>query len=272
MSPDQFDLDAYCVRIGYDGSRAPNLATVQALHRLHPAMIPFEGLDPLLGRAVAIELPAVQAKLVRGRRGGYCFEQNTLFAAVLEALGVRVTALGARVRWMAPPDRPEGPRTHMVLLLDLPEGPHLADVGFGGFLLGEPVRLQPETAQKGWAGTVRLIQDGQVWTMQAHLRDAWHDLYCFTLEPSLPSDRVMGNWYTATHPASLFTTNLLAQRLDRGGRVSLFNATLTCRGHDGAAEERTLSGAADLQRVLELEFGIRLPAPAEAIWARLPGH
>ena len=104
----EVDLDGYFARIGYRGPRTPTFSTVQAIHALHSASIPFESLDPLLGRKVALDLASLQGKLVGGRRGGYCFEQNALFAAVLEALGLSVTTLGGRVRWMAPPGRPRG--------------------------------------------------------------------------------------------------------------------------------------------------------------------
>ncbi|MGH7057165.1 MAG: arylamine N-acetyltransferase, partial [Acetobacteraceae bacterium] len=88
MSPaPPFDLAAYFARIGYDGAREPTFATLAALHALHPAAIPFENLDSLLGRPVPLDLASLQAKLVGERRGGYCFEQNTLLAAVLGALG-----------------------------------------------------------------------------------------------------------------------------------------------------------------------------------------
>jgi N-hydroxyarylamine O-acetyltransferase len=102
-----FDIETYLARIGYDGPRAADLATLRAIHRRHPAAIPFENLDPLLGRPVALDIEALQEKLVRGRRGGYCFEENALFAAALEALGFAVTRLAARVRWGRPPESPE---------------------------------------------------------------------------------------------------------------------------------------------------------------------
>src|SRR5262245_43809073 len=92
------DLDAYLERIAYRGSRAATATTLADLHQANVAPMPFENLDILLGRAISLELEAVQAKLVAGRRGGYCFEHNTLFRAVLEALGFRVTPLSARVR------------------------------------------------------------------------------------------------------------------------------------------------------------------------------
>jgi N-hydroxyarylamine O-acetyltransferase len=142
---DGFDLAGYLARIGYSGPRRVDLTTLRAIHRLQPAAIPFENLDPLLGRPVALDLASLQAKLVGGRRGGYCYELNTLLAAALEALGFSVVRLGARVRWRAPPEQPDGARTHMLLRVDLAEGPHLVDVGFGGRLFAGPLRLDPDS-------------------------------------------------------------------------------------------------------------------------------
>ena len=108
------DTDAYFARIGYEGKASVDLATLSALHALHPAAIVFENLDPLLGRPVPLDLAALQAKLVTGRRGGYCFEQNTLFKAVLEAsrfLGHeprRARSVDGTARRPAKPARPYG--------------------------------------------------------------------------------------------------------------------------------------------------------------------
>src|SRR5579883_3154688 len=97
------DLDAYFRRIGYAGSPRPDLATLSELQRRHVAAIPFEGFDALLGKTPSLELDDLQAKLVGSRRGGYCFEQNTLFRAALEAIGFTVVGLGARVVANSPP-------------------------------------------------------------------------------------------------------------------------------------------------------------------------
>ena len=77
------DLDAYLARIAYEGPRRPSARTLTALHAAHVTAVPFENLDILLGRTISLDLDALQAKLVAARRGGYCFEQNTLFLAVL---------------------------------------------------------------------------------------------------------------------------------------------------------------------------------------------
>ncbi len=264
----RLDLDAYFRRIGYDGPREPTLGVLSALHALQPAAIPFENLDPLLGRPVLLDLASLQAKLVEGRRGGYCFELNGLFRAVLDAVGFTVTPLIARVRWMAPPERPEGPRSHMLMRVELAEGPYLADVGFGGHLLAAPLRFEIDAEQQTPGGRQRLIADGPVHTLQTLLPSGWHDVYRFTIEPAVAADYEVSNWYTSTHPDSIFRNALLMERLTPQARYGLFNDRLIER-RDGEAHERMI-GPSELGPVLENIFDLELPEPAEAIWARLP--
>src|SRR5215469_12971876 len=104
-----FDLDAYFRRIGYAGPARPDLATLTSLQAHHVAAIPFESLDPLLGRPVSLELDALQAKLVGSRRGGYCFEHNILFRAVLQKIGFQIVSLGARMLVKQWPVRADAP-------------------------------------------------------------------------------------------------------------------------------------------------------------------
>src|SRR5690242_5486709 len=128
------DLQAYTARIEYQGGLEPVLQTLQELHLAHATHIPFENLDVLLRKPIRLDADSLWAKLVCGGRGGYCFEQNALFASVLEQVGFRVTRLAARVRAGAAGIRP---RSHMLLLV---EG-CIADVGFGseGLLLPVPL-------------------------------------------------------------------------------------------------------------------------------------
>lgn len=267
-----FDLAAYCARIGYHGPREPTLTTLRALHALHPAAIPFENLDPLLGRPVALDLASLQAKLVSGRRGGYCFEQNTVFAAALRAFGFSLTTLGARVRWGATPERPEGARSHMLLAVQLGDATWFADVGFGGYLLAAPVCLAPGLVQATPADPVRVVEavESAGYVLEVELASGWRSLYRFTLEPQLPQDYEVANWFTSTNPTSLFTENLFAERLTGGIRYDLFNTRLRERDPDGRMVERLIENARDLGATLENTFGITPPAPAAAIWARLP--
>ncbi|QUD89220.1 arylamine N-acetyltransferase family protein [Phenylobacterium montanum] len=263
------DLDAYFARIGYTGPREPTLAVLRRLHTLQPAAIPFENLDPLLERPVRLDLDSLQEKLVRGRRGGYCFEINGLFRAVLEQLGFELSPLIARVRWMAPPERPEGPRSHTLMRVELPEGPFLADVGFGGYLVAEPLRYELNVEQETPGGRHRIIADGPLHTLQVLLSSGWQDVYRFTLEPAVQADYEAGNWWTSTHPTSLFRNALLMERLTPEARYSLLNNRLIER-RDGEARERLLASAAELGAVLDDLFGLTTPEPIEAVWARLP--
>ena len=117
---------------------------------------------------------------------------------------------------------------------------------------------------------MRLLAGDGRFTLQTALPDGWHDLYRFTEEPQVPADYVVANWFTSTHPAALFTGNLLVQRLTFEGRDSLFNARLTRRQTDGTVSERVLAGPEDLGRVLERDFAITPPVAVAEIWSRLP--
>jgi N-hydroxyarylamine O-acetyltransferase len=264
------DLGAYFARVGYTGPAALTLAVLRDLHARHPAAILFEGLAPFLGRPVSIDPGAVQAKLVRGRRGGYCHEQNALFHEVLAAIGFRVTALGGRVVWMTPGR--DAPLTHRLTLVDLPEDRFLADVGFGGQTPTAPLRLDPGPEQATPHGTYRVAQDGDAFETQMRVGERWEPMYRFTLAPQSPADFGMANWFTSTHPRGRFVRNLVAARVVGEARVNLLNASLSVRYPDGGVEHRTLTDALDLGEVLTGVMGLDLPVPVEAIWAKLPGE
>ncbi|MFD0382453.1 arylamine N-acetyltransferase [Streptomyces stramineus] len=132
----ELDLDAYLARIKVTGDIRPDLATLRAVHRAHVAAFPFENLEILLGRPILLEIKALQDKMVARRRGGYCYEQNLLFAAALERIGFSFTGIGARVRMGSDKLRPV---THMALKVEADGGHWLCDVGFGGEGLLEPL-------------------------------------------------------------------------------------------------------------------------------------
>jgi N-hydroxyarylamine O-acetyltransferase len=252
------DLEPYLARIGASHCpREPTLATLARVHEAHLAAIPFENLDILLGRPIQLELGALLAKLIAAGRGGYCFEQNTLFQAVLVRLGFHVTAHAGRVRQGAP----EGvmrPRTHMLLCVQLPEGPYLADVGFGG---DGPVLPLPLAA--GWTtwveGTAwRLRREDDIWVLEANLDGSWCDLYAFSLEPQLAPDFELANYYTSTFPRSPFVTNLTAQRSRRDRRTILRNRELTVREGPKSRRE-AVRDPEHMLEVLEREFGLVFP-------------
>jgi N-hydroxyarylamine O-acetyltransferase len=268
---DDFDLDAYFRRIGHDGPARPDLATLTALHARHVAAIPFESLDPLAGRPVPLDLPSLQAKLVGRRRGGYCFEHNHLFRAALERIGFQVTGLGASVVWMSPPDAPLGPMSHMLLKVELPEGPYLADVGFGAHLLDAPLRLTPDVEQRTPASAFRLQADGAAWTLSARQDEGegWRRAYVFTQTPQLAADYEAANRSTST--MGIFTSMAVIERLTGEARCNLVNTRLTERRRDGTATERTLASAEELAQVLDEVFDLEPPIPVGEIFAKIAG-
>jgi N-hydroxyarylamine O-acetyltransferase len=254
----QADLEAYFDRVGWSGGRDMNRGTVAALAAAHAAAIPFENLDPLLGRAVELSPDALVAKLVRGGRGGYCYEQNGLFWNVLLTLGFEVSGLAARVLWMQPEDAVR-PRTHMALLVHLPEGPVLADVGFGGAVLTGVLAFEPGVAQQTPHGAFRLIERDEEWWQQAEIGGEWLTTYRFDLAPQLPVDYETVNWWTSTHPSSHITSSLTAARALPGRRLALRNYDFAVHVPGGPTERRRLDSPGAVCDVLEHEFGIRLP-------------
>jgi N-hydroxyarylamine O-acetyltransferase len=254
-TPTHIDLDAYFGRTGYAGDRLPTWAVLEGLHLAHATHIPFENLDVLLGRPIRLDPEGLQAKLVHGRRGGYCFEQNMLFSLVLEQLGFQVTRLAARVRFGATRLLP---RTHMLLRVDVEGTPWLADVGFGGEGLLHPVPLEPGRVVRQYAWTYRVHDESGVWVLQSRRGEDWLDLYAFTPEPQLPVDYEVASYYTATHPDSIFRRMLTAQRPTPEARYILRNRELTVDRGD-AVEKFPVADGDELLRVLAECFGLEMP-------------
>ena len=258
MTP-SIDLDAYCRRIGYEGPREPDVATLRELHRRHATAIPFENLHTLMGERVALDPQSLERKLIHAARGGYCFEQNRLFAVALESLGYAVESLSARVVFNHE-DEPLGPRTHMVLLVHVDGQTYVCDVGFGGLTLTGPLLLETDIEQATPHETFRLARSDSIYSLQAKLGGKWRTLYLFDLQPQLPIDFEVANHYVSTHRDSFFRTTLMAARPAEGCRYGLFNTELTIRHAAGGADRITLESVGELKDALADLFRIELPA------------
>jgi N-hydroxyarylamine O-acetyltransferase len=251
------NLDAYFARIGYTGPRTPTLETLRALHVLHPDAIPFENLSVLLGQEVRLDLEALQTKLIASRRGGYCFEHNTLFKAVLDALGFKTQPLAARVVW-ALPNTELPARLHTLTLVEIDEERWIADVGFGVVTLTAPLLLDVREAQETPHERFRIdITEEGSFLLQAELGEKWAPVYRFDLIAQLSADYALGNFYVNFHPASLFVNNLLAARAVSGARYSLFNGEFNT--YTPEPSRRKLTDVAELRAVLQDSFAIQLP-------------
>jgi N-hydroxyarylamine O-acetyltransferase len=250
------DLAAYLRRLGLQDPPSADLAGLRRLHLAHATTIPFENLDIQMGLPIRLDLASLQAKLVQRRRGGYCFEHNTLFQAVLQQVGFEVMACEARVRLGA---QVVLPRTHMLLLVTLEGAPWLCDVGFGGEGLLQPVPLDGE-AHGQFLNTYRVAGEGPLRVLQSFHHGAWEDLYAFEPAPRFPVDFEMANHYTSTYPESRFLKTLTAQLPGPEVRRILRNqAYAELRGD--AAEGRELAPE-DLIPTLREVFGIEVPEGA----------
>ncbi len=264
FTTDGFDLDAYFSRIGFAGGTGhrtkprPELATLQELALLHPSSIAFENLNPLLRRPVRLDIGSIQQKLVGDGRGGWCFEHNLLLGTALKALGYDVIGLSARVVWNVPEGVVRG-RSHMVLLVTLPEGPYIVDVGFGGSTPTAPLRLAAGIEQTTPHEPFRLTQVSQGYLLEAQLEGAWKGLYTFDLQPQVLADYEMPNWYLCNHPESHFLNRVVAARVQPDRRYALRDAELATHFPAGTTQRRTLGSAAEIRQVLEDVFNIRVP-------------
>lgn len=264
-----FDLDAYLARIDMPARPTIDAAGVVRLQRQHRLAIPFENLDVLLGRGIAIDSDAVYAKLVAARRGGYCFEHNRLFLDALAALGFDARPVLARV-WLGAAAVP--PLTHVLSLVEVDGRAWIADPGFGGsYAPVMPLEVGAEADAPDGASFRLTHAEPHGWTLArkgpvattdgriAEEEDGWQPQYSFTLAPVHDADLAMGNWWSSSHPASRFTRVAIASIVLPHGL-----ATLTDRRYRRSAAGQETEGEIADPRVyrmrLGLLFGIELSA------------
>jgi N-hydroxyarylamine O-acetyltransferase len=264
------DLDAYLSRIGYRGPVSPRLEVLQDIALRHPLSIPFENLNPLVGRPVPLDVSSLQQKLLRDRRGGWCFEHNVLLGTALAAIGFDVTGLAARVMW----NMPAGvtmPRSHMVMRVSVDRQPVIVDAGFGGLTLTAPLRLEADVEQETPHEPFRLSRADEYFVVEARVRDQWKALYRFDLQQQAIADYEVTSWYLSTNPKSHFLTTLVAARVLPDRRLALRNTDFTIHHTNGYTERRALLGAGELRDTLERRFGVNVPAGPEvdAAFARI---
>lgn len=256
------NLTEYLDRVGYVGPLEPNLATLRGLHRAHLLAIPYENLDIHLGRPLALDERRIFEKLVRERRGGWCYEMNGLFAWALREAGFRVDMLGGAVNRAALGERAE--RNHLVLLVEL-ERPYLADVGFGNAFL-EPLPLEAgEHARDGL--TYRLAQSGERWVFENHAHGG--PGFDFTLEPHTLEDFAGQCHALQTSPESGFVRVAVCHRFTPSSILSLRGAVLSTATPRGV-ETHVIGGADEYAGVLGERFDLRVPNAAglwEKVWA-----
>jgi N-hydroxyarylamine O-acetyltransferase len=257
------DVEAYLRRIGYDGPSDPSVANLRELHRRHLFTVPFENLDIALGTPIRLDLNALFDKIVRRRRGGFCYELNSLFYELLTALGFRVEMLSARVRGADGSFSREF--DHMLLKVTLAES-WIADVGFGDSSL-DPVPIHPGAMHQNGGPAFAIEEADVAWDLVRRQSDGSQiPDYRFTETSRQLSDFWETCLFHQTSPESHFTQNLVCTKALSNGRVTISGLRLI-ETRDGLRQESTLDSKEELQSCLSKQFGIEFAD--EIDWSRL---
>lgn len=273
MSSEKMDMGRYLSRIGFAGpSDVPSLELLRSLHKCHLMSVPFEDLTVHCGGQVQLDPPALYDKIVKQRRGGFCFENNSLFYWLLTQMGFQVTVLSGQVK-NSITSRYGPPFDHLILMVRLEGKRWLCDVGFGvpGFTF--PLSLETCGPQEQGHRVYRLRRDTGMhfleWQKEANRGEDgdWTEIYKFTLEPRRLQDFTEMCQYHQTSPSSIFFCKSLCTVLKPGGRVTLTGRRLTTdtfpsEATGGAVETKTRElEDEEIPAVLAENFNIVLPSP-----------
>lgn len=266
------DLERYLGRLGI-GRPDGGVEGLRVLQSAQMASIAFENIDPLLGEVPDVSPAGVFAKLVDGRRGGYCFELNTLFGMALSELGFRATPVMARVRNGKPRG---GQRSHLAWIVTIDGEDWLADTGFGGAGSSVPLRIAHGGEQQAPTGRYRFLQDGEAGecVLERRTPGGWFALFGFDRVPVREADIEAANFVCARWDKAPFSSNLMLSSHRADGRVSLLNTALRVEGRDGVTRHH-IASEEELRDVLAGEFGLAaVGGYASAVWRRLDalGH
>jgi len=249
------DIAAYLDHIQYSGALTPTVDTLYHLHLQHTQSIPFENLSPFTGAEVRLDIASLLEKFTVLKRGGFCYEQNTVFKYVADQIGFNTLGLAARVR-LNVPDEVVTPRSHMMLLVEADGEQWLADTGFGGMSLTVPIRFALDEIQTTPHGQYRLTRTHDHYHLEANVKEEWKLLYLFDLTPHYPADYDVYNWYVSRHPSSHFVTSLVAARAGQQGRHALSNTQYSFYPTGAEAEKKQLRSVNDIKETLENKFHI----------------
>ncbi len=259
------EINAYIERIGYRGSRQPTAETLRQIHRAHLLAVPFENLDIPLGHPIVLSLESFYDKIVRRRRGGFCYELNGLFGWLLEQLGFAVEMLSARVFEGSQP----GPEfDHLVLLIEMEER-LIADVGFGDSFL-EPLRLDgtDEVMQQG--SSYRLTGSDSERVLQRRRESEYESRYVFSLTPRRLAEFSAMCRRQQTSSESIFARKTVCSLARSDGRITLSNNRLIMTSGE-RREEREVADQKEYRALLETHFGIDLGEEARVDQLMVPG-
>ncbi|WP_415764862.1 arylamine N-acetyltransferase family protein [Pseudomonas sp. ZB1P45] len=259
--PHLSNLALYLQRLGFDAPPAPTLETLRQLQLRHTGVFPFENLSTLSGQPVLIDLPSIEQKVLHDGRGGYCYELNNLFLALLQALGFEARGISGRVV-MGQPEGAWTARTHRLSLVTLDGVRYITDVGFGGMVPTAPLMLDTPAEQFTPHEPYRIEQHEDGYTLRANVGGEWRAMYIFDLQRQEDIDYAVGNWYVSTHPESSFARQLMVARTGEGWRRTLNNGSFAIHRIGSETERRQVTDVDELMGLLRSEFDIRVPREA----------
>lgn len=247
------NIKAYLERLNYQGSLAPTAETLRGLHVAHLVAVPFENLSIHAGEPIVLEDGPLFTKIVERRRGGFCYEANGLFAALLRRLGFDVVMLSAGV---ANAEGGFGPDfDHMALMVST-DRRWLVDVGFGDSFI-EPLLLDDRGAQVQGARAYRILHDdARLILTRRDPGEEWKAQYRFSLQSREYADYAAMCRHHQTSPLSHFTRARICSRATEEGRITLSEMRLITTSREGGRQERILTGQAEYTDTLREHFGI----------------
>ena len=261
------DVQAYLERLDLTAPPPPTLDTLAGLQQRHMQSIAFENFSVYLGIAPVLTTEALVRKVLHERRGGYCFELNTLYGHLLDALGYTTKQVLARVLLRDPEETP--PRTHLTNLVELDGVWYVTDVGFGGLASRVPLRIDHAGEVDDGDGYVRIVpQSYGEHLVQRRTDDGWQDQYRMETRPAVAADIKLGNYYTHSHPDSHFVHHRFIGLFTDTGRIGLFGNDFSERRGTEVVHRETVPDGPEWIAFVRERFGLPLNLPEEQL-ARL---
>ena len=249
------DLQRYFERIGYTGDTEPTLETLTGLHVGHTFNIPFENLSPFYGEPISLDPDALFDKLVERERGGYCFEMNGFFAAVLQQLGFDIIYTLVRGNFKGE----FGAKMHSVLIVKIDGKHYLADVGFGNDGIPAPLLITENEPQTCFGYTYRFTKDAKYeWVLERMESGSFLQMFALNIEPFLPMEFEIANHFTATYPQSFFKSMRFCTKPTETGRVTLTDRHYKIVEFGVATTDRETSDEAEFEQLMLDVFGLNL--------------
>ncbi|ETF09165.1 arylamine N-acetyltransferase family protein [Pseudomonas moraviensis] len=252
------NTNLYLQRLGFDAPPPPTLDTLRQLQSRHTAQFVFENLATISAEPVLIDLVSIEDKVLQQGRGGYCYELNHLFYALLLELGFDARAISGRVVM----NQPEGSwtaRTHRLSLVTIDEVRYITDVGFGGMVPTAPLLLDSEHEQPTPHEPYRIDKQADGYLLRAKVAGEWRPMYLFDLQRQEDIDYTVGNWYVSTHPESPFAQRLMVARTGDGWRKTLNNGSFAVHHIGSDSERRDVVDVGELIGLMQREFDLQVP-------------